>query len=75
MKKLIGIAAFVTIGLFCFAHEAPPAQADKGTLSSRMENSEFAAVVPGCTPSRPFCFEFDPDGICTVCVVKDGLCP
>jgi len=78
MKKLIGIATFVTIGLFGYTHEAPSAQADNGTMSSLMANNELGAQAPsdcGCPMAHPFCCEPDEDGGCYFCAGGGVQCP
>jgi hypothetical protein len=78
MKKLIGIAAFVTIGLFWYTHEVPSVQADNATLSSPMANSEIAVQAPselGCPFTRPHCCEPDGNGGCLLCIANNQQCP
>ena len=78
MKKLIGIATFVTIGLFGYTHEAPSAQADNGTMSSLMADNEFVVGGPSnlvCSSLRPFCCEFDDNGVCLFCAIHPLACP
>lgn len=77
MKKLIGLVAFATIGLFGFTHEAPSAQADNGTLSSPLVDSELSAQeVAGrtCPATRPICCESDATG-CLICISRTQQCP
>jgi hypothetical protein len=78
MKTLIGIAAFVTIGLFSYTHEAPSAQADTGALSSPLVDSSLAVQPPsdfGCPWTTPFCCEPDENGGCYFCAGGDTQCP
>jgi hypothetical protein len=78
MKKLIGIAAFVTIGLFGYTHEAPARQADNGTMSSPVAANELDAQAPsnlGCPASRPRCCEPDGTTSCLLCVGRTQQCP
>jgi hypothetical protein len=78
MKKLIWICAFATIGMFAYTHESPSAQADNGTMSSPMADSEIAVQAPselGCPSSRPFCCEPNGNGGCLFCAGGGVHCP
>jgi hypothetical protein len=78
MKKLIGIVAFVTIGLFGHTQQTPSAQADSGAMSSEMTDSQLAAQPlddHGCPPRTPFCCEVEEDGSCYACAGGGVNCP
>lgn len=78
MKKLIGIVAFVTIGLFGYSPQTPSVQADNGATSSQMTDSQVAEQAlgdHGCPPRTPFCCEVDEDGSCYACAGGGVYCP
>jgi len=78
MKKLIGIATFVTIGLFGYTHDAPARQADNGTRSSPMADNELVAQASmdfGCPIAHPICCEPEEDGGCYACAGGGVQCP
>jgi hypothetical protein len=79
MKKLIGMAAFVTIVLFGSTHKAPSLRAGAGASSSPMATSSLVAQGPTslvCTWPTPFCCEPDPDGDgCYACAGNGTQCP
>jgi hypothetical protein len=81
MKKLIGLVAFVTIGLFGYTHEAPSAQADNSALSSpmtEMTDSDLTVQAPqnfGCPASTPRCCEPTGPNSCAVCISSRQFCP
>jgi hypothetical protein len=78
MKKLIGIVAFVAIGLSGHTYQTPSAQADNGAISSEMTDSQLAAQPlgdHGCPPSTPFCCEVEEDGSCYACAGGGVNCP
>lgn len=78
MKKLLWMVAFATIGMFAYTHESPSAQADNGTMSSPMADSEIAVQAPselGCPSTKPTCCEPNGAGGCLLCIDRFHQCP